>query len=131
MSQVLSCIFIYINVTGTICVSTIKSKAQRNLTKIVVLATIGYFICWSPSQWYYFLFVIGVPLTDVDPAVYNFTITMVSVHFCINPFIYIFKYDEFRNAAIKLFRLRRRADNQQSIFTLPTRQDESVRSIRK
>ena len=118
------------NVTGT-SMSTTMSRAQRNLTKIVVLATIGYFICWSPCQWYYFLFVIGVPLKNVDPAVYDFTVSMVSLHFCINPFIYIFKYDEFRNAVLRILRLRRGSGNQLSIFTLHSRQDEIVRGTRE
>jgi hypothetical protein len=81
-------------------------RAHRNLTKTVILVCVGFVICWSASQWWFFLYNLGYPLVFGDPL-YNFTVIMVSLHCCINPFIYIANYDQFRAAVRKIFRNNR------------------------
>ena len=76
-------------------------KAQNNLMKTMMLVSLGFVVCWSCNSWYYFAYNIGAPLSFNDPF-YKFSVIMVSVHCCINPFIYIINFDQFRSAVLRL-----------------------------
>ena len=69
----------------------------------MVIASIGFVVCWSPNEWYYFAYNVGLPLTFTG-IVYEFTVVMVSLHSCINPFIYVANYHQFRDAMRRFFR---------------------------
>ena len=86
------------------CIGTINSvhRVQRNLTKVSLMVSICFFACWSWNSWYFFLMIVGAPIPS-SGSVLSFTVVMVCLHCCINPFIYIIKYDKFRSAARKLF----------------------------
>ena len=83
-----------------------SQRAQYNLTKTVIIVCIGFIICWSCNQWYFFVYNTGIPLSFYGPF-YNFTVAMVSLHCCINPIIYIANYEQFRSAVYKIFRLKK------------------------
>ena len=98
--------FCYINVQiGSHEVSATHRRAQRNLTKTVILVSAGFFTCLSLNEWYYFAGNIGINVSFSGPF-YNFTVAMVSLHCCINPLIYIANYEKFRSAVRKLLRVR-------------------------
>jgi hypothetical protein len=85
------------------CCSALSStqRANRNLTKTVILVCVGFVICWSANQWWFLLYNMGYPIVYGDPL-YNFTVVMASLHCCINPFIYIANYQQFREAVRKI-----------------------------
>ena len=78
-------------------VSNIDKGSQNNLTKTVIIICIGFVVCWSWNAWYYFAYNIGVSLPLSGPF-YNFTVAMVSLHCCINPFTCTINCEEFRSA---------------------------------
>jgi hypothetical protein len=90
----------------TIHPSNSLARAQRNLTKTVVLVSVGFVFCWSWSQWFYTLYAAGMSVKFTE-GYYDFSIVMISLHCCINPFIYIINYDQFRAAVRKIFTQRR------------------------
>lgn len=69
------------------------SRAQKNLLKTAAIVTIAFFLCWTWNELVYFFLNLGL---NVDAAFYSFTIAVANFNSCINPFIYIFKYEEFR-----------------------------------
>lgn len=82
-----------------------KQRAQSNLTKTLVLVVVGFVVCWSPNEWYYLLHNVGLQhQLPVSGPMFDFTIAMVSVNCCINPFIYIANYKQFRAGIVALFR---------------------------
>lgn len=72
------------------------SRAQKNLLKTAAIVTIAFFLCWTWNELVYFFLNLGL---NVDAAFYSFTIAAAKFNICINLFIYIFKYEEFRKTA--------------------------------
>lgn len=79
------------------------SHAQRNLIKTLVVVLAAFIMCWSLNQMYWFLFNFGY-IKDPGSDVHTVSVTLVYINCCINPFIYIFKYEEFRRGVRNLFR---------------------------
>ncbi|XP_033641662.1 mu-type opioid receptor-like [Asterias rubens] len=74
------------------------SKANRNVTQTVVLVTIFFFICWSPTETNYLLFNLSVyqPVNLYEDIFYRVTGGIVVINLCINPLIYCFTYERFQ-----------------------------------
>lgn len=98
-----------------------KQRAQRNLTKTLVLVVVGFVVCWSPNQCYYLLHNLGLPLTMGGP-IYELTTALVCANCCINCFIYIANYEEFRAGIAALFGVKRRCRQRE---TTPIAANES------
>lgn len=80
----------------------IMSKSQKNLTKTCIIIGVAFVSCWSPSQMFWLLYNLGVDLNQRDD--YHFaTLLMVYLNCSVNPFIYIFSYEEFQQGIRKLF----------------------------
>ena len=82
-----------------------NEKAKRNVAKTLAIVTACYFICWLPNQIYVILY-----LTGVIPAfgdIFGLTVILAFINCCINPIIYIGKYDAFRTGLSLLFRTSR------------------------
>ena len=84
---------------------TQNEKAKKNVAKTLAIVTACYFICWMPSKIYLILNVTGVASTY--SAIYGFTVILTFINCCINPMIYIGKYDAFRTGLSLLFRSNR------------------------
>ena len=82
--------------------STTSQRAQHNLTKTVVLVSVGFFLCYTGDACYTLAYNTGVTVTFAGPL-FNFTSVMVALHCCINPFIYIANYEQFRSTVRKVF----------------------------
>ena len=77
-------------------------KATKNVTKSFAIVTACFFVCWIPSKVYVFLYRLRVVSYFGD--VYQYTVILVFLNCCINPFIYAAKYDAFKKGLAKLFR---------------------------
>ena len=81
---------------------SINQKAKRNVIKILAIVTICYFICWLPNKIYISMFMLGK--ISSFGHLYQATVIMVFINCCINPIIYIAKYDDFKKGLAMLFR---------------------------
>ena len=82
--------------------SSSADKASRNVMKTFAIVTISYFVCWVPHKVYVIMYMFGQISTFGN--VYQATVIMMFLNCCINPFIYIAKYDAFRKGMAMLFR---------------------------
>ena len=84
---------------------TQNEKAKKNVAKTLAIVTACYFICWMPSNIYTVMYLTGVISTFT--GMYGFTVILGFINCCINPIIYIGKYDAFRTGLSLLFRSSR------------------------
>lgn len=82
------------------------SSVQRNLIKTLVILVICFVCCWITNQGYWLVYNLGYGI-NVSETFINFSVLMVYVNCCVNPFIYIFKFEEFRVRMRVLFRKKR------------------------
>lgn len=78
------------------------SKAQRNMTKTCVIIVVAYICLWTPTQVVWTIFAFEIPISSPRLISRSFLV-LVNLNLCINPFIYIFTYDEFRRGISNLF----------------------------
>ncbi|ELT99238.1 hypothetical protein CAPTEDRAFT_201176 [Capitella teleta] len=76
------------------------TRRQVNVTKTMVMVTSAFAMCWTPNQIYYLLFNLGYDLNFTSVG-YLITLFMSFVNCCINPFIYAFKLEAFRQGIMK------------------------------
>ena len=81
---------------------TQNEKAKRNIVKTLAIVTLCYFICWVPNKILVLLYSTGTIATF--PRIFGFTVILAFINCCINPIIYIGKYDAFRTGLSLLFR---------------------------
>ena len=74
---------------------TRNNKAQRNVIKTLAIVTACYFICWMPNKIHIVLLLMGAILPTFG-ELYKVTVILAFVNCCINPMIYIGKYDAFK-----------------------------------
>ena len=78
------------------------SQAKTNVLKTLTFLTVLFFLCWVWNITFFFLFTLGVNVPTSGPF-YNFSIFMVNVNCCVNPFCYALQYREFQAQAKVLF----------------------------
>ena len=76
-------------------------RAQHNLMKTLVAVTICFICCWAPNQIYYLL---RNTTGKRNQYVNRVTTLLAYLNLCVNPFIYVLNYKEFRQGARHLFR---------------------------
>ena len=81
---------------------SLNQKAKRNVIKILAIVTICYFICWVPNKIYISMFMMGK--ISSFGHFFQATVIMVFINCCINPIIYIAKYDAFKKGLAMLCR---------------------------
>ncbi|XP_038049912.1 galanin receptor 2b-like [Patiria miniata] len=70
-------------------------RARRNVFKTLVMVFATFLVCWTPNQVIFFMFNFGWSL-DFSGAIYIISVSLVAINSCVNPFIYAFKYKQFR-----------------------------------
>ena len=78
------------------------SQAKKNVLKTLIFLTVLFFLCWVWNITAFFLFTLGVDVPTSGPF-YNFSIFMVNINCCVNPFCYALQYREFQSQAKILF----------------------------
>ncbi|XP_031559221.1 octopamine receptor 1-like [Actinia tenebrosa] len=76
-------------------------KFRRRATKMVVIVSLIYCVCWIPNLTLYFLYYIGV---NYDFSDHHFIISniLITCNSAVNPFIYGFQSKKFRDELRKL-----------------------------
>ncbi|KAK2154721.1 hypothetical protein LSH36_259g01016 [Paralvinella palmiformis] len=90
---------------GTVQVrkSDSMARARKNILKTLAMVAFSFVFCWTWNQIYYLMFNLGLMTGDFTSVFYNFTVVMVFLNCCINPFIYIAKYEQFQKTMKMLF----------------------------
>ena len=78
------------------------NRAQRNLMKTVALVTAFFVVCWSCNQFFFLLAKSGYSV-DWSGTFYHFSVIMVFLNCCVNPFVYILKYKDFQDVLKRSF----------------------------
>ena len=81
---------------------TQNEKAKRNVAKTLAIVTACYFICWMPNKICLIMFLTGAMSTF--PTLCSLTVIPIITNCCINPIIYIGKYDAFKTGLSLLLR---------------------------
>ncbi|XP_071478280.1 kappa-type opioid receptor-like [Diadema antillarum] len=68
---------------------------SRNITMTLCILFAVYVICWTPNQITFLQYNLGGPL-NFSGAWYQFTVIMVFLNCCVNPFIYAFRLKKFQ-----------------------------------
>ena len=89
-----------VSAAGSASVNT----AGHNAAVISLMICCGFVACWSLSQISYFLHVIGVIKMDFAGWYYHFTVVLVLLNSCVNPFIYAAKYRDFQTGVKKMLK---------------------------
>ena len=77
-------------------------KGKRNTVKTLALVATAFVLCWSCNQFYFLFYNIGYNLS-LKSDFYHFSVIMNFVNSCINPIIYVFKFEQFQEATKRLF----------------------------
>lgn len=98
-------------------------QAEKNMFRTFVLVTLGFFLCVSWNQWYFFLGNINLIKLNWQTPWYHFTVIAIYTNAIINPFIYSFTYEPFKRELIKIFccKEKRQSKNMENSITTTTR----------
>jgi len=77
------------------------NAAGRNAVVTSLMICCGFIVCWSPNQINVIVSYLGHTV-DYTTMFYHFTVVMVFMNSCINPFIYAAKYREFQTGVKRL-----------------------------
>ncbi len=104
------------------------SRANKNVTKTLVVVGVFFAICWTPTEINYLLYNLGLHEDfSISSAVHEVIGAVVVVNLCINPFIYCFTYERFQNQAKKMvFGRCQRTVNRVDITNGSTRQEANA-----
>jgi hypothetical protein len=75
-------------------------RARLNVIKMLLMVAISFIMCWSPNQVIFAMYNSGIDI-DFNGSFYHFTVIMVFLNCCINPFIYAFRFDQFKKELFK------------------------------
>ena len=100
--------------------SNMKMRAKRNVIKTMLIVSIGFIICNSWNQWFFFLYNLDIfQASAFNSNFYHFSVVAMFANCCINPFIYAAKYEEFQKGLKGCFKKRAEIVSQ-STFTEQT-----------
>ncbi len=92
-----------VQLTGQTTGNAQMMQASKNVTKTLIIVTMFFFFCWIWNSIFVLLFIDGSYGLSLNMPFYHFSTYMVFLNGIINPFIYTFKYREFRTHALKVF----------------------------
>jgi len=77
------------------------ARARRNVIETLAVVAFFFLFCWAWTRVYYLMFNLGFP-ADFTSNFYHFTVVMVFCNCCVNPFIYVIKYEQFKRGLKRL-----------------------------
>ncbi|XP_022093721.1 prolactin-releasing peptide receptor-like [Acanthaster planci] len=97
-------------------------RARRNTFKTLLLVSLAFIVCWTPNSIISILLTFGTPI-DFTSVVYILSVAMVATNCCVNPFVYAFKYKQFRKALKELLGRNYPTSDGSSVAVLRVRTD--------
>lgn len=82
------------------------SRVQLNLTKTLAIVVICYITCWCLNQILWLTVNMGYNFVPLHGPYARATVVLACANSCVNPFIYIFKLEEFKMGVRRMFALR-------------------------
>lgn len=79
-----------------------NTRIRKNSIKTFALVAFAFIFCWFWNQTYFLGFQFNL-IKKLDGDYYQFTVFMVFVNCCVNPFIYTFRYDKFKKELHRYF----------------------------
>ena len=76
--------------------------ARRNTIKTLLIVGLCFIICWSQNQVRYLMFNCGYNI-NFNSTYHQFTILMMFLNCTVNPFIYLIKYRDYKEALKTFF----------------------------
>ena len=89
--------------------------ARRNTIKTLLIVGCCFILCWVQNQVLYLMYNLGYEI-DWNSPYYHFTVLMVFVNCTVNPFVYLFKYQDYQVALRKFLRCYKQ-NNQEGVFS--------------
>ncbi|XP_033105011.1 somatostatin receptor type 2-like [Anneissia japonica] len=78
--------------------------AQKNLINTFIAVSVAYAVCWTPDMFLYLTFnVTSSSYPDMDGIAHRITVFLSVCNMVVNPFIYAFKYRDFKTGLSKMF----------------------------
>ena len=77
------------------------ARARKNVVRTLMTSSVSFVLCWTWNQGFFLLFNLGFPV-DYNGTFYHFTVFMVFLNVCTNPFIYAFKYNQYQERLKRL-----------------------------
>ncbi|XP_038047506.1 trissin receptor-like [Patiria miniata] len=78
-------------------------KARRNTFKTLLTVFVTFLVCWTPNQVIFLTYNLGLYPLQFNEWFYLLSVAMVAANCCVNPFIYSFKYRQFRSGLKEIF----------------------------
>ena len=82
--------------------TNVLDKAKDNVFKTILFLSTCFFLCYVWNISFFLLFSLGVSLSTTTPF-YNFSVFMININCCVNPFCYAVQYREFQQQVRALF----------------------------
>lgn len=79
-------------------------KVQKNILKTLLVVVVCFILCVTYNQVLFLFFNLGFYPIDFTSFMYHLSVALYFLNCCINPFIYIIKYNDFRQSFFNLFR---------------------------
>ena len=77
-------------------------RAKRNVTITLCVVFLSYTVCWTPTEIAYLMYNLGGKY-DFESTVHRVFTALVLGNMCVNPVIYIFKYERFQVELKRIF----------------------------
>ena len=105
--------------------------ARTNTIKSFLLVGIFFIICWTCEEIFYLMYNLGYEV-NWNSTYFNFCLILVFLNSTVNPFIYLFKYQDYQVALKCLFGCKSKGeseDNRSQSLSAATSTTTSVYSL--
>ncbi|XP_071809746.1 galanin receptor type 1-like [Asterias amurensis] len=85
-------------------------RAKRNVTVTLCVVFLSYSVCWTPTEIAYLLYNLGGDY-DFESVLHRIFTALVLGNMCVNPIIYVFKYERFQVELRRIFCKHNRIGN--------------------
>lgn len=93
-----------------------NERIRKNTIQTFAIVSSLFFFCWVTNQIYFLLSQLGVSLR-YDTPLYRMAVLLAFLNCCVNPFVYVASYKEFKTALKKIV-LKSDSDSQMSVSTV-------------
>ncbi|XP_006813027.1 cholecystokinin receptor-like [Saccoglossus kowalevskii] len=77
-------------------------QARTRVIRMLLMVLLAYAICWTPDSFLFLAHNTGAPISYTADY-FKVVVLLAFANSCLNPFIYVFKYKQFRKVFFKCF----------------------------